>query len=551
MTISSEVRKAGPYHGNGSTTSFPFYFKVFSKADLRIVRTEVSTGVESALVLDVDYSVSLNANQDSNPGGSVTISAAPASGIDITVASLVANLQPVDLTNQGGFYPDVLEDALDRAVIMIQQLSELVGRASLSRISDTGPGYIPVLSARQGRVSAWSASTGSWTTGPLLSELVTGITGPTGATGATGPQGPAGATGPAGTTVASGISWTNSGASASARNVDLKLKDFISGSDFSTLAQAVAAQSKRPIFAPSGKAFFSTDSSQLDYSGSRAGYVWQHRDAADGGSNELIPGAVMQFNSTGNGIVDSASEVSTTIWQGLYSYHGKTGDGSAHCFTSIGQLGAVGPGSYNELGMYQGELTNTGSSKGTLSGVEMLLKDSPDGGVTSYSTRMEPVLGRIAKYHNTTRRAVNFTASSEGTLPPDAILGGKSAGLGQWKRGIDFSGLTFTLGQALLSPNNTSLAWLDSSGNAVPILGVSSINVAFARPAASSATLDLQDFSGTTRFQIEGSGGLCGFVNATLSASASAGSNGPPPSQVAFYLLIKVNGSTVKIPCYN
>ena len=34
MTISSEVRKAGPYDGNDVTTSFPFSFKVFAASDV-------------------------------------------------------------------------------------------------------------------------------------------------------------------------------------------------------------------------------------------------------------------------------------------------------------------------------------------------------------------------------------------------------------------------------------------------------------------------------------------------------------------------------------
>ena len=33
MTINSSTRIAGPYTGNGSTTAFPFSFKVFTTAD--------------------------------------------------------------------------------------------------------------------------------------------------------------------------------------------------------------------------------------------------------------------------------------------------------------------------------------------------------------------------------------------------------------------------------------------------------------------------------------------------------------------------------------
>lgn len=128
MSISSTARKAGPYNGNGIAVAFPFAFKVFSSADVMVVKT-TPAAVESTLVLTTDYTVSLNADQDSNPGGTVTVVSAPASGYKITISSQVAELQPVVLTNAGGFYPKVINDALDRLTILAQQLAEKVERA--------------------------------------------------------------------------------------------------------------------------------------------------------------------------------------------------------------------------------------------------------------------------------------------------------------------------------------------------------------------------------------------------------------------------------------
>jgi hypothetical protein len=70
--ISTTTRKVGPFIGSGVATVFPFTFKVFTSADLVVVRTNTVTGVESTLVLNSDYTVSLNADQDANPGGNVT-----------------------------------------------------------------------------------------------------------------------------------------------------------------------------------------------------------------------------------------------------------------------------------------------------------------------------------------------------------------------------------------------------------------------------------------------------------------------------------------------
>lgn len=138
MTISSTNRKAGPYIGNGSASSFPFSFKVFQASDLDVVRLNVSTNVETALVLTTDYTVVLNSDQDSSPGGTITLVAgALATGFNLVITSDLPNLQPTDLTNQGGFYPDVINDALDRATIQIQQLQEGLDRAALLPITSS------------------------------------------------------------------------------------------------------------------------------------------------------------------------------------------------------------------------------------------------------------------------------------------------------------------------------------------------------------------------------------------------------------------------------
>jgi hypothetical protein len=138
MTINSTIRKAGPFIGNGTTTVFPFAFKVFIASDLLLVKLTVSTSIETTLVLTTDYTVTLNQDQDSNPGGTVTLVAgALAAGFNLVVTSNLPELQQTDLTNQGGFYPDVINDALDRATIQIQQLQVAVDRAALVPITST------------------------------------------------------------------------------------------------------------------------------------------------------------------------------------------------------------------------------------------------------------------------------------------------------------------------------------------------------------------------------------------------------------------------------
>lgn len=162
MTISSTVRKAGPFSGNGSATVFSFGFKVFSKTDVGVTLL-TAAGAVVPLTLDSDYSVTLNADQNAAPGGIITY---PLSGAPLPVgAKLVADgalpyEQPTMLTNSGGFYPEVIEDAFDRDVIMIQQLAEL-GDRSLHFPADEGSlfsGELPAAVVRASRVLTFDAN---------------------------------------------------------------------------------------------------------------------------------------------------------------------------------------------------------------------------------------------------------------------------------------------------------------------------------------------------------------------------------------------------------
>jgi hypothetical protein len=185
MTISSTTRIAGPFIGNGTASAFPFTFKVFAATDLDVIKLTVSTGTESTLVLTTDYTVSLNGDQNSNPGGTVTLTAgALASGFTLTITSDIANLQPTDLTNQGGFYPEVITDSLDRATIQIQQIADIGDRTLKIPISDgTLNMELPTAAVRASKYLVFDAnglpipSAGSGTDSALRTDLAnTGVT---------------------------------------------------------------------------------------------------------------------------------------------------------------------------------------------------------------------------------------------------------------------------------------------------------------------------------------------------------------------------------------
>ena len=248
MTISSTVRIAGPYIGSGAATVFPFAFKVFAAAEMQVAKLNTTSNVEIILVLNTDYTVTLNGDQNGTPGGTITLPAVLASGYNLTITSDIANLQPTDLTNQGGFYPEVITDALDRATIQIQQLDQN-SRAIKIPLSD---GVLdmttPVVAERASKYLAFDAaglpvvSAGTGSDSALRTDLA----------------------------VASAVSagsrlsgFRQTGTGATARTVDAKLKDTVSVKDFGAVGDgvtddtaaiqaAITAGANKEVYFPSG-----------------------------------------------------------------------------------------------------------------------------------------------------------------------------------------------------------------------------------------------------------------------------------------------------------
>lgn len=131
MTVPSTIRKAGPYNGNDVATSFAFSFKVFTSADIAVTVADVD-GTETLLVLDSDYSVTLNGDQDASPGGSITypLSGTPlATGEALVIVGDLDYGQDYDVPTGGNFNPTAMEDALDKQAMRTQQLLEINDRS--------------------------------------------------------------------------------------------------------------------------------------------------------------------------------------------------------------------------------------------------------------------------------------------------------------------------------------------------------------------------------------------------------------------------------------
>lgn len=263
MTISSTVRTAGPYSGAGLAAPLPFGFKVFQESDI-LVQITHSDGSADVLTLGTEYSVTLNADQDANPGGWVALVTPLADdGSSVQITSNVQPLQLTSITNQGGFYPKVMEGALDRLTVLLQQQSYSAGVSQALRVPEFGIVQpLPAATDRAnqmlgfdglGRPIAVAPASGSATD---LAANIANATSSTKGAGQVGfssslsyPLGTAGRwmtdmAGPAG---AGQVGIQSGYLSAIARLLQGKLDEIVSITDFMTSAQIADARSGTPV----------------------------------------------------------------------------------------------------------------------------------------------------------------------------------------------------------------------------------------------------------------------------------------------------------------
>ncbi|EES4988294.1 phage tail protein [Escherichia coli] len=117
MTVSTEVDH-NEYTGNGVTTTFPYTFRIFKKSDLVVQVVDLNDNI-TVLTLDTDYTVT---GAGGYVGGNVILATALANGYQISISRELPVTQETDLRNQGKFFAEVHEDALDKLTMLIQQV---------------------------------------------------------------------------------------------------------------------------------------------------------------------------------------------------------------------------------------------------------------------------------------------------------------------------------------------------------------------------------------------------------------------------------------------
>lgn len=164
MTVATTTNSY-TYNGNDLTTVFAFNSVFLDAADLTVILTS-SAGVETVQTITTHYTVS----GGSGSTGSVTMVTAPATGEKLTIVRDPALTQTLDLVANDPLPAEELEQALDKAVMLLQRVAERIDRSVVIQDSDTGTLTLPVAADRASKYAAFDAS------GNLIAS-----TGPTGA----------------------------------------------------------------------------------------------------------------------------------------------------------------------------------------------------------------------------------------------------------------------------------------------------------------------------------------------------------------------------------
>jgi hypothetical protein len=113
---------------------FTYNFRIIDDSELIVVVKDDATGLETALTLNSDYTVT----GVRSIGGTVVLSSAPGVGYTLAVALNTPLTQLTRLLNANDFDMTVLEDILDKQTNQIKTLAEQVNRALKVSISSSG-----------------------------------------------------------------------------------------------------------------------------------------------------------------------------------------------------------------------------------------------------------------------------------------------------------------------------------------------------------------------------------------------------------------------------
>lgn len=124
MTVSTVVNHE-QYVGNGTTTVFPYRFRILSSSHM-VVTVSDTDGAIRTLSLDTDYKIT---GIGLVSGGNVVLSSALPENWLISLERDLPAVQETDLRNQGRFFAETHEDAFDYLTMLVQKSLSLFSLA--------------------------------------------------------------------------------------------------------------------------------------------------------------------------------------------------------------------------------------------------------------------------------------------------------------------------------------------------------------------------------------------------------------------------------------
>lgn len=184
MSISSTTNR-NDYTGNGATNTYSYTFRI-TVNDQLLVTVADTDNVETTLTLTTDYTVT---GVGSSSGGTIVLVNASQAWLtsgnlitdySITIRRVVDVVQETDIRNQGSFYPETHEDALDYITFICQQQQDELDRSiKLAETSDPADFSTTIPAALVGAASTTlitNATGDGFSVGPTAGQITSAQT---------------------------------------------------------------------------------------------------------------------------------------------------------------------------------------------------------------------------------------------------------------------------------------------------------------------------------------------------------------------------------------
>lgn len=152
MTVSNTDNKVTE-NGNGSKTEFDFSFPIFDESELKVYLID-SDGDATLQTITTHYTVSINSVTE---GGTVTWVTAPASGEQSFIKRVLPFGQSTDIPTEGNFPESQVENALDKAYMLLIQMQEELDRSLKFGLTSTTSG-VNFPEPEADKVLAWNSA---------------------------------------------------------------------------------------------------------------------------------------------------------------------------------------------------------------------------------------------------------------------------------------------------------------------------------------------------------------------------------------------------------